>query len=467
MTKKYINRIQISTHFTLSVIAIVCFIHSALPDAFAQTNHLVDGIAFYNEGRYDEALEEFREKVEINSHCPLAYYYAAKIRILRTQYSRAIQNLEAALRDSSDFYDANGLLAVTLQKSGFGPEALVEWNTFINAVGIIEGGSPPANESIMMPEEYHKLLELETERKERERLEAERIENERLRAEKIKADGQTNNTSEDTPPALEIADNNMSSTEETRDESAGVPIGLSDEGDADAEIEFPFDDLTQRINSSIRRGIYAIIIGICFSIVFTITAVYFIRKRKSAYEESNFSEEVERIINDREFELSEEKSIREFEEKKRELLQTVQSQKVQPSNESSVQTEPPASEQETASQAKEEYVVKSVSNSMITEEIKALVSRLHREGHSAEKISKISDLSKTEVELILAVREQHFESIVNDIHKEDEDSLDSDQLVIAINDLSKEGLSTREIAKKLNISLSEVVLAYSIIEKQA
>ncbi|MFC1541563.1 hypothetical protein ACFL50_03830, partial [Candidatus Latescibacterota bacterium] len=137
------------------------------------------------------------------------------------------------------------------------------------------------------------------------------------------------------------------------------------------------------------------------------------------------------------------------------------------SNESSNQTEPPASEQETASQAKEDYVVKSVSNSMITEEIKALVSRLHREGHSAEKISKIADLSKTEVELILAVREQHFENIVNDIHKENEDSLDSDQLVIAINDLSREGLSTREIAQKLNISISEVVLAYSIIEKQA
>ena len=76
-------------------------------------------------------------------------------------------------------------------------------------------------------------------------------------------------------------------------------------------------------------------------------------------------------------------------------------------------------------------------------------------------------MSKTEVELILAVREHKMDNLIKDIHDEDGELPDSDQLVTAIHNLSLEGASTREIAKQLNISISEVVLAYSIIEKQA
>ncbi len=484
MTKNN-NCFQITTLITIFAIAVAIFVQFiAAPCVSAQTSHLANGISFYNSGLFDEALDEFRAEIEINRHCPLAYYYAAKIRITREQHSRAIQNLEAAIRDSSGFHDANGLLAVTLQKSGFNPEALVEWNKFINAAGIIDGSSAPTVDSIMLPDEYHKLLQLESERKRREKIladkkelehiEAERIENARLKAEKVKADSlealrlerAKKNTGE-TPAALEIADTIEPYVEESPNTASELPSGLSDEDNTAAEIELPFEDLTLRINSSIRKGVYALVIVLFISILFILTAVYFTRKRKTAAEESNFSEEVERIINDREFELSEEKSIREFEAKKRELLQIVQPREKQPSDEYPEQTEPPVIERETVPQAKEEYGAQNVNKSNVTEEIKALVSRLYREGHTAEKIAQIADLSKTEVELILAVSEHHLDSIISDIHKEDEDSIDSDQLVNAIHDLSLEGASTRDIAKKLNISISEVVLAYSIIEKQS
>ncbi len=102
--------------------------------------------------------------------------------------------------------------------------------------------------------------------------------------------------------------------------------------------------------------------------------------------------------------------------------------------------------------------------SPITEEVKALVSRLHREGHSAENIAQTADLTKTEVHLILAVREHQMDNLIDEINREGDDLIDRDQLLHAINDLSMEGANNREIAKTLNISISEVSLATSINE---
>jgi DNA-directed RNA polymerase specialized sigma24 family protein len=121
---------------------------------------------------------------------------------------------------------------------------------------------------------------------------------------------------------------------------------------------------------------------------------------------------------------------------------------------------------EAETQQETERAAKTISQFKVTEEIKSLVSKMYREGQSVENIAQVADLSKTEVELILAVREHHMESLISDLQEEDEDFPDRNQLVRAIHDLSLEGASTRDIAKKLNISLSEVMLAYSIIEKE-
>ena len=115
-----------------------------------EKSRLAEGIKLYNNRLYNEALYEFSAEIKINQHCPLAYYYAAHIRITKEQYRRANINLEAALRDSTDYHDAHGLLAVTFLKMGEKTKALAEWKIFVQAVGIIEDKSLTTAESIMI-----------------------------------------------------------------------------------------------------------------------------------------------------------------------------------------------------------------------------------------------------------------------------------------------------------------------------
>ena len=98
----------------------------------------------------------------------------------------------------------------------------------------------------------------------------------------------------------------------------------------------------------------------------------------------------------------------------------------------------------------------------ITEEVKALVSRLFREGKSPEEIAHTADLTTTEVNLILAVRDRKLENMVSELRQEESDWA-PDQLFGAIASLREEGASSREIARKLEVSLSEVQLVSSLI----
>ena len=453
---------QITVLLTIIISAIWVLTFSFVYPCFAEEkNHLTEGITLYNNGLYDEALNEFRDEIEINQHCPLAYYYAAHIRIARAQYPRAIQNIEAALRDSSDFHDAHGLLAFTFLKMGRHSEALAEWDNFVKAVGFIEEKTPHTIESIMFPEEYYNMLRLEAERKERERIMAEKIETERLEVERIEREKLNTGEKLDTEKHPETR---AISVVESLTAAEQLPSNIPDEDDTIAEIETPLEDLEKRIKSSIRAGIYGIIAVTCILLMGVLATVYWMRKRKVTREEINFSEEVERLLNDREFELDEEKAIKELEAKRSELIQ-----EEQPLKDISNQVKNPVIEhndKETIQFHQEKYTPVSMRKSPITDEVKALVSRLYREGHSAEKIAHTADLSKTEVDLILAVREHHMDNLIDEINREEEDSMDRDQLIHAIHDLSAEGANPREIAKKLNISISEVVLASSILEMQ-
>ena len=78
--------------------------------------HLNKGIQAYYAGNYDTSLFELNKAVEQNTKCPLAYYYASQIRILKKQYARAEKNLKIALKDSTDFSDAQALLVYIYKK---------------------------------------------------------------------------------------------------------------------------------------------------------------------------------------------------------------------------------------------------------------------------------------------------------------------------------------------------------------
>ncbi len=480
--------------FILTFIIAVCtfFLHH---DCFAlDENHLAEGIKLYRNGDYDEALSEFRSEVGSNRRCPLAYYYAAKIRIAKKQFPRARQNLEAAIMDSSGFHDASGLLAYTLLKMGIQTEAVNMWKEFVLAVGTIEGKTPLTANSIIFPEEYHKKLRLEKERKERVRLEEERKERVRLeeeRKERVRLEEERKERvrlEEERKERVRLEEERKERVrlEEERKErvrleeekqridnlkNADKALALSDENaetepitiseqptagdnadDSMPEADTPIGDLEKRIRSTIRTGIYIIIITAIFIVLCVLFIIFQIRKRKAKKEELTFAGEVERFLINEENELDEEKAIEEFEAKKVEILQELQppdkltAPVVQP-----VIKEPSIEE---ITQPPEDLTIPvNTIKSPITEEVKALVSRLYREGHTAEDIARTADLTQSEVNLILVVREHHTNSLIEELNREEEDMLDRDQLIHVIHDLSTEGVNNRDIAKRLNISI--------------
>jgi len=99
----------------------------------------------------------------------------------------------------------------------------------------------------------------------------------------------------------------------------------------------------------------------------------------------------------------------------------------------------------------------------ITEEVKALVTRMFKEGRSIPEIARAADLTQTEIELIVAVRARRMEKLIEDVTSEEEDDFDRDHLYQAISELKYEGGTNRDIARKLGISTSEVQLAISLM----
>jgi len=436
-----------------------------------ETSHLAAGILLYHEGKYNESLNELREELELRPRSPLAYYYAALIRREKQQYSRAQRNLEEALSDSSGFSDAHGLLANILLDLGENQEALAEWNQFVQAVGSLEG-LPLTVESIIAPNVYRTRLAAETERKRREKAIAEERERERLEAEEREREELARELAAiDSATQAEhaLADTTRGEQEQTAlsppMQELTAPV---DTAQAAPAVEPPMSDLEQQVTSSIRRGVYGILIGTVLLLAAAALVFLLLKRRSAGQEERNFSEEVDRLLNDRDYELDEERATQEFNAKKQALLQELEPRLVPAPAPREEVIEPPRREEPKAPPASEPALPRAypASNSatkpQITEEIKSLVSRLFREGHTAEEIAHTSDLTKTEVDLILAVREHHMEHIMQDIHQDDDDK-DRDQLMHAIYQLQREGLLSNEIARKLNISLSEVELASSII----
>ncbi len=128
---------------------------------------LAKGIRYYDEGRFDAALDMFRQALAERKRLPLAYYYAARIRFERGQRDRAEANLAEALADSADFADAAGLLAHVQSLLGKGADAAANWKRFTGTFHFQDEGERNFAATITHPDSFR--AKLNAIRKERER----------------------------------------------------------------------------------------------------------------------------------------------------------------------------------------------------------------------------------------------------------------------------------------------------------
>ena len=406
-------------------------------------NGLVRGVELYNEGRYDEALNEFKDVLAATNHGPLLYYYAAQIRIKKKQFNRAEENLLAALRDSASFADARGLLAYTRLKLGKPNDALADWRSFVASVGPLEEKTSQTVDSIVPPEEYRNRLR----RKEEDQRKAEALE--KARADSIAA---SRVLIQPSPAAATAPEDSL-------------PAAAAQPGEGGAETP---GALEERIRSNIRIGLYGLSAFAAIIVLFIGGAVILIRRRLSSKADLTFNTEIKRILDQRTndenlFEDDEDHAASEYRTISRaiETLDQTSGAGVEENN----QPEPgPTEVVETLHATSLHQPVPYASRSeTITEEVKALVTRMFKEGRSISEIARTADLTQTEIELIVAVRARRMEKLIEDVTSEEDDDLDRDHLYKAISELKYEGGTNRDIARKLSISTSEVQLALSLM----
>jgi hypothetical protein len=445
-----------------------CCLAQALP-----SDPLSLGIALYGEGKDEPALAELRRAIDLGRGRALAYYYAARIRNRMEQPVTARNNLLAALADSAGFHDAVGLLAWTNLKLGNTTDALIEWRRFTEAVGGLRPDEKVDASSIMLPEEY------------RERM----------------------NRPRPLGAPLSISDSLAAVT--APDTTFAAPGAVGKPDSTDGETTVVLTDLDRRINSQIRRGYYGIgaVAGLLAAgIVFT---AWWIRKRRKGPAAPDFLAEVSSMLESREEEADEfslddeelaerqqrlrvseqpeEKEVRSPKSKvqrenteKTELSRWLEAQN--PENlVRNLETEALVPGQKTHqpvdetgrtlpnhTESREVFRRKSAESGAesgrqpITEEVKALVVRLHREGRSTVEIARLSDLTRTEVDLILAVRARDVEEIVETVREEREGEISA--IHRAVGELAAEGCGATEIARRLGISTSEVNLALEVMK---
>jgi len=451
-------------------------------------SRLAKGAALFREGRFDEALAELNAAVSVNERCPAAYYYAARIRFEKGQYGRALTNLRAALRDSADFADAAGFLAFVLKRTGKEDEAAREWRRFTRLAGLPAGGMPVSADSIMLPEEYRKALDAARANR------------------KVEKAGSPASLGKPAAPenVTEVsADSPVTADSTGMRPGAASVLSAADTASAGAgSAAGGYDDIDRRIESEIRKGIYGIIAVVVLLSGGTLAVVLWWRKRDAARSELIFSKEVEQLLESAGegedlLESEEERLLREFRERRADIMGAsavppVPGARPAPPPERNTAAVPETTETDAAgmeasgvfpdvpggapgrplSRGRGERPGEGApragtgERSPITEEIKALVTRMHREGHGIEEICRAADLTRTEVELIIAVRAKHVERLIEEASEENDDCLDHDGLYRAISELKAGGDTPREIARKLGISMSEINFALAVMEER-
>ena len=407
---------------------------------------LARGIMLFESGRYDDALNEFNS-ISSNDRTPVLYYYAAYIRLKKKQFKRAQDNLAAALKDSAGFSNARGLLAYTLLQLGDKNGALTEWKMFVSTVGTPDDESTITAASIMLPEDYR----IQFADKQKERLAAEAREKARI----------------DSVAAAQTA------IEEEIISKKNQPDSTSFLGnEADSEGNETDGDRINRIRRYKWYGIFGLISSFLVLSLFVVGFYFWIRKRMQSKEKLIFDNEMKRIIEERAedtefYKNTEEFAVRKFQSINKNISNAspVAEDPVEPiisEKEALLVSSDFVPEEEQPARAESTPQVESRSET-ITEEVKALVTRMYKEGASTAEIARTSDLTQTEVDLIIAVRARRTEQLIKEAAIEEEEYIQTDQLYKAIVELNSEGVSNREIARKLSISTSEVNLSLSLV----
>ena len=404
------------------------------------------GIELFQEGRFDEALSEFNDEVSANPRSPLSYYYAARIRLEKNQYARAEKNLQAALRDSVDFTDARGFLAFTRMKMKKTSLALSDWQKFVNDVGRIDSGEVSADD-IILPENYRTLIAEEKRRREEEaaRTAAEARRDSLEAVERAKAAEKSNNSEKEVDDSVTTAD------------TSGQP--------AVPPIENVGGDIERRMRRNITYGLIGLVVSGILLVCGVAGVTVWIKRRMAPTEEVTFAREVANLIeaeevSDEEFERKEERAIREYEMNNRAIRHRETDYTT--GNGRNVEERPAPLPERLLENRLPAAPVTDRSHA-ITEEVKALVMKMHREGRSVAEIASTADLTRTEVELILAVRARHVERLVSEAASEAGEDIVADHMFRAVEEMYSEGRTVRDIARKLNISTSEVQLAVSLL----
>ena len=501
-------------------------------------DHLSRGIQQYNAGRQTEALAELNAVVSADPHRPLAYYFAARIRLEQGELSRARQNLRLALADSTGFADAAALMAVVLDREGDSAGANQRWRQFIETAGT----DPDVNATtIMMPEAYRAQLSeaatartdaarIETERQEAARLQREREDaanreqaqreaarqeearREADRLEQARREQALAATASDMPPA---AGNTIAAEETTQADTINEEILT-----LETEIGEEVDELGNRVHRGIRQGLYSIIsvTMLLFGGIAGI-ALYIRHRRKQREFSLGFAEEIDNALRERleeesiAMELTGENAERAFneqssrirqydneiEESTKKILEPPLPESIAPRppyappQAEPVQPEPPRRDNvveeyghvigdaSAAAEAEEEVawefpreqyesppppLPQASERPPITEEVKSLVTRMSREGRNVNDICRAADLTRTEVELILAVRARHTENLVMDFAHDREEDADANRLYQAVRELAADGETEIGIARKLGISRTEAAMAIKVMQKR-
>lgn len=453
-----------------------------------QSTPLSRGIAFYEAGKNTEALNELRTVVAGSSNRgrALAYYYAALIRMEMGNLPATRKNLLSARDDSASFYDAIGLLAYVNLKLGNRTDALIEWREFVKGVGSPDSGRV-AVDSITLPEEHYRKL---------------------ARAEAIRSIPVSSH--KDTVSSLAKPDTAALANADTAKNKTRPAIGKPDSAGV------TLTNIDQRIESQIRRGYYSIGVTAALLLVGLAGIAWWMRRRRRTAPQGTFSASVDRALDEVDADeglLPDEESLeREFEQRRREIREENPREKVQstiadsprptvrsPQREDRPETEflrrrsgdrEPGEHVPLSSAAREEQSIFPSFESddqnarlrssaparsgpgaesgrhPVTEEVKALVTRMHREGHSVVEIARMADLTRTEVELIVAVRARNVEQLIETASSEEDDVPDQGALYRAIGELHAEGGTPQEIARRLSISATEVNLALAMMDRK-
>lgn len=404
------------------------------------------GIALYQDrSRNEEALAVLRRAMDSPETRTLARYYSARLRCRYGQFSTARTLLLAARADSAGFDDAAGMLAWTNLKLGNTTEALREWRRFVAAVGRVAPDETISTRSIMLPDEYrNRLAELHP----------------------VQA-----------PVPADSAARDSSVVKPAPAQGVGRPDATAPGTDSAA------GELDRRIQSQIRTGYYVLVLAAVVIGIGMLLAARWARKRRRIAG-PEFLAEVGRMLDleGDEFAMGDEELA------ERELRRAVPVRRepspappeppeprapVRPPVDAvsipvaaavfpEPEYPPPAPPEEPPFFA--EPPESGASRRPVTEEVKALVTRLHREGHAVLDIARLADLTRSEVELIVAVRARTTGRLVETAAEPEPESR-AGTFHRAVAALAAEGYGDIEIARRLRVSTSEVALARAVIAR--